>query len=210
MPTFDQIFTNFELELPVATQLVVSASRGFWPIIVPCFLGMIVFLCLLRVLVGPANWSRLISAMPGFGSLIRWSAYVELLQLLRLQVAQQVTIPESLRSASVAVRDANVQVVAKTLAVQVENGWSLADAMAAHGEVPGGITPIIHWDEQHDELPHAIDSITELLTGRIRYRATLVTKFLPGIMLITIGAATAYLVIALMLPMVSLIQNISS
>ncbi len=210
VPTFEQIYTDFDTELPVATELVLALSREFLPVIVPSILGALLLVVLFRLVAGPVHWSRLVSAIPGFGSLLRWNGFIELLQLVRLQVAQDVTIPESLHSASLAVRDGNVQLIAGTLAKQVENGWSLADALEAHLETPGGIAPLVRWGEQHNELPHAIDTITELLAGRIEYRASLATKFLPGIMLLTVGASAAYLVIALMLPLVSLIQNLSS
>ena len=210
VPIFEQIYTDFDTELPAATELVLAVSRQFMPVIVPCVLGALLLAVAFRLLAGPVHWSRLVSAIPGFGSLLRWNGFIELLQLVRLQVAQDVPIPESLHSASLAVRDANLQLVAETLAKQVENGWSLADAMESHHETPGGIAPIVRWGEQYNELPHAIDTVTELLTGRIQYRASLATKFLPGVMLFTVGASAAYLVIALMLPLVNLIQNLSS
>lgn len=206
VPPFVEIYVDFDTDLPPLTEGLIHVSSNFSRYFIPFVICFAVVSIAIRLIGGPANWCRLIGAIPGFGALIRWSAFTELLQLLRLQLSQNVPIPESLRSGAAAIRDANVRNIALTLAAQVDNGWSLSSAMEVHPDVPGGITPIIRWGEVNDRLPDAIDSITEMLSGRIRFRASLIVKTLPPIMLMVVGISIGFLVLALMVPLVGLIR----
>ncbi|MCA9213940.1 MAG: type II secretion system F family protein [Planctomycetales bacterium] len=209
VPVFAVIFEDFDTEVPAATEFVIGLSRQFLPVVVPSIACFIPFVIAVRIFGGAANWSRLMCTVPAFGSLLRWSSFIELAQLLRLQVSQGVPIPEALRSSSLALRDANLANAAKTMAAQVDNGWSLADAMDSHTEVPGGISPILRWGETHNELPHAIDTISDLLSGRIRHRAAMINMILPPAMLIGVASCTLFLLSSILSPLVNLIQNLS-
>ena len=71
------------------------------------------------------------------------------------------------------------------------------------------IVPVIQWGENNNSMGEAFRSAYELLEGRIRLRGSMLSVLVGPLLLIFIGTSIGMLVIAMMMPLVSLIQYLT-
>ena len=65
------------------------------------------------------------------------------------------------------------------------------------------------WGEQHGLLPEALSVATELFDDRIEQQASLVRRLLPPVTLVVVATMMFFVLVALMLPLVTLIESLS-
>ena len=69
--------------------------------------------------------------------------------------------------------------------------------------------PLVRWGEQHDLLSESLRSAAEMLEGRLAQRTDMLVLILPPIIFLMIGMMIGSGVVALFLPLISLIQGLS-
>jgi type II secretory pathway component PulF len=162
-----------------------------------------------RILGGRSGWSWLMSNLPFVGSAWHWTGVAEWLRCLRLLVEHQVPLPEALRLTAGGISDAYVAAQCRALAAEVERGTSLTMSLIKLRTLPLSIVPLVHWGERRGHLADSLRAAAEMIEGRLDLRAGLLTQILPPLLMVTVGATVAYGVLALFLPMISLIQGLS-
>jgi type IV pilus assembly protein PilC len=71
------------------------------------------------------------------------------------------------------------------------------------------MVPLIRWGETTGELPEALRISCEMFLQRVRTRSLLLRSVSPPLVFILVGLAIGFMVIALFMPLVSLIQGLS-
>jgi type II secretory pathway component PulF len=203
------LLVGLEVKLPYVTRFLAwFRNTGLeWALIVMA--AALVAGILLRLLGGAARWSRVVSTVPLVGVLWHWSGIAELARLLAVLVEQGIPLPESLRLAAVAARDASMREVGGSLAAGVEQGSRLSELMAATPRVPASLVPIVRWGEQSGQLSEAFRVAAEMCEGRLQMRAELVRTILPPLIFVVVASGVLLLLSGLLLPMLSMIQGLS-
>jgi len=209
MPTFRKMFGEFGLKLPAATTYLFQAT-DFLMVFLP-LLGLLIVIIAVatRIVGGRAGWSWLVSNVPLLGSVWHWSGVSEMLRGLGLLVQYHVPLPEALRLTAGGVSDAYVAEQCCKLAGRVEEGGSLTMSLVRMRTLPLSIVPLVRWGEQHNTLEEALRSAAELLEGRLRSRTHVLAQIVPPLVFILVGISLASAVIALFLPLISLVQGLS-
>jgi len=207
--SFVEMFADMELDLPACTQFFVWFHRTGVIWVVGLSGLVVVAAILLRLLGGAARWSRLVSTLPLVGVLWHWSGIAELARLAGVLAEQDVPLPDALRLAAAAVRDANMREVGGKLAAGVEQGGRLSEAMSATPRIPASLVPIVRWGERAGRLPEAFRVAAEMFEGRLQMRAELVRTILPPLVFVAVACGVLMLLAGLFLPMISLIQSLS-
>jgi type IV pilus assembly protein PilC len=100
VPTFEEMFAEFELELPAATQLLMSMSKNiatYWYLIPAIPIGVWLFIKLLRKFKhGRMGWDMFMLKVPIFGPLIEKNILARTTRTLGTLVASGVPILEAL------------------------------------------------------------------------------------------------------------------
>jgi type IV pilus assembly protein PilC len=209
LPLFVEIFNDFDLALPALTVVVLSFSAPQWPL-----LGIVMLLILIGLItVGiyrPA-WSPtgLLTSIPLIGPLWAWSGMTEFCRLLGTLIRFDVPLPEALRLTADGVRDPGVGRVCRRLAEQVEHGQTLASGVAQSRLFPNSLTALIQWGQRIGGLPSALLMAGDIYAERVRYQAMFVRAALPPILLIVVLVLAGLLMVALFLPLVSLIEGLT-
>lgn len=203
-----EVFADFGTELPPATQLWITMADT-----VPSGLmgATILSSCLLlaiRLIGGRVGWARFVSGIPIFGSLVHMAGVSQMLRLLQIMLAHEMPLPEALRLTSAGASNANMRYVSDWLAKGSEAGVPLSELMASTPRVPASIVPIVRWGESNDAMGEAMRSAYELLEGRIRLRGSLLSVLVGPLMLVFVSISIGLLVVAMFMPLVSLIQNL--
>jgi type II secretory pathway component PulF len=209
MGGFVEIFRDFGMALPMLTQWFIQSS---WPMM----WGMISLLCIatvVPVLLTAAqclNWLwPVLYKMPMVGPVFRWSHLAEFGRLTGLLLDQQVPLPDALRLASEGLRDGNLASACRGVADEVGNGRVLFESMADRWQFPVSMIPVIEWGQRAPALPDAFRAVAEMFEGRVRSQSSLLKALMLPVMFLTITVFVGVFVLAMMLPMISLIQKLS-
>lgn len=206
---FQQMFDDFELELPGPTLMLFWwRDTGIWVLLGS--LGVIAAVAAVtRQAIGAAAWSGLISTMPIFGRMSYWTGMAEWTGLLRVLIHHDVALPEALRLSAGGVRNAYVGQIVNSLAQSIDRGKSFSHSLMENRKIPASIVPVIRWGEQTGALSEALSTTHDLLERRVRVRAVMLKSVLPPILFIVIVCQVGGIVFALFMPLVSLIQGLS-
>jgi type II secretory pathway component PulF len=85
----------------------------------------------------------------------------------------------------------------------------LSQLVAETRRVPASLVPLLRWGEQTGALADALAAGRAMFESRVTARAWLLRSILPPSLCVLIGAAFLLLVMALFLPMISLLQALS-
>jgi type II secretory pathway component PulF len=209
VPIFGTMYGEFGLKLPAPT-IYLLTSVDFGTRFFPWIVGAVVVIAAgTRLIGGRAAWSALVANLPFIGRAWHWTGVAEMLRGLALLVEHHVPLPEALRLTAGGVTDAYVAVQCRKLATQVEEGQPLFMALVQLRNLPLSIVPLIRCGEQTDALALALRSAAEMLEGRLKLQTHVLAQVVPPLVFAFIGVSLASAVIALFLPMMSLIQGLS-
>lgn len=200
------LLAGFELELPSVTQSLfwLRETGVRWAFILA---GVALAAAgLFRLAGGAARWRRVVCTLPLVGPLWQWSGVAELARLLAVLVEQGVPLPEALRLAAGALRDANLREVSLGWADEVEQGGRLSERIAVSPRVPASLCPVVRWGEQSGQLDEAFRVAADMFEGRVQMRAELLRTVLPPMIFVAVAAGVLLLMLGLLLPIFSMIR----
>jgi general secretion pathway protein F len=151
----------------------------------------------------------LIYRLPFVGPLVRWSHLAQFARLLGLMLEQEVALPDALRVAAAGLRNARLGRVCRHVADEVETGRPLDECLAKRRQFPASLIPIIQWGQRAPALPDAFRAAGEMFEGRVRSQGTLLEAMLLPIVFLAIVIFVGLFVIALFMPLMSLITKLS-
>jgi type II secretory pathway component PulF len=217
VPVFREMFEEFELALPPVTLGVLEVSRLFTTLFeglqkwmtLGTLLTLVAMIVAARMLLGAARWRRLWESTPLIGPILSWTGAAGFSRMLAVLVDYQVPLPLALRLTADAVNDANVREACGELASGIENGSSLADLIESRRQLPATLVPFVRVGERQGTLPDALRTVNELFLERVQLRAALLRSVSPPLVFLLIGGTVMLCVVALFLPLISLINGLA-
>jgi type II secretory pathway component PulF len=206
---FSRMFDQFGLKLPMLTELLFWWRDVGLPVFTFLLFGMMVAALLARLIVGQAGWQQVVAGIPVFGPLSYWSGIAEWCGLLTVLLRCEISLPEALRLSGDGVRNAYIGRISMSLADGAARGRSLTHMVTATGQLPASLGPLIEWAEKSGNLVEGFASGQEMFADRVRTRAILLQMALPPILFISIGCSVLFVVGALFLPLIALLQGLS-
>jgi type II secretory pathway component PulF len=205
LPKFVDIFSQFEVPLPVLTQVVVAMSDVMrqhvyiWvPLVLAAFIGLIVSR---NVEAGRRKWDAAMLNMPVIKEITRAFYIGRTFRLLGLMIESGVPLLEGLRLTRNSVRNALYRELFDNLEESILNGRGLASSLINAGFVPAVASEMVLTAERTGTL----GMVTELMgehyeeegESKLRELATI----LEPLIIVAMGVVVATIVLAVMLPM---------
>ncbi len=205
LPKFVEIFGDFELDLPVLTQVVVAASdvlrKHFliWlPILVACFVGLIASRF---TQAGRRKWDAAMLNTYFIRDITRAFYIGRTFRLMGLMIESGVPLLEGLRLTRNSVRNSLYRELFDDLEESILNGRGLASSLIKAGFVPPVAAEMVMTAERTGTL----GMVTELMgehyeeegESKLREMATI----LEPLIIVAMGVIVATIVMAVMLPM---------
>jgi type II secretory pathway component PulF len=206
---FKVMFEEFGLRLPYMTKHFLWVC-DFAVAFIPGVFGVgLLAAVALRLIGGRAGWSLLMTSLPIVGANWHWTGVAEMLRCLSLLVERRVPLPEALQLTADGIADAYVASQCRKLAEQVDQGTSLTMSLIQLRSLPLSIVPLVHWGERHDLLSQSLRSAAEMIEGRLALRTDALVQILPPVIFLRVGVFVGSGVVAIFLPLISLIQGLS-
>ena len=213
LPQFRNIFVGFGIDLPGITVAILAWAEamkflGWW------FLPAAAVAAWLAWIGSESlGWERsrdaLVSRIPLFGEARRSAALGEFCRLLSLLVKYQVGLPEAVRLAAGSVRDADLREACMELATRVEAGESLSEAATHIGRFPPDLLHLFLWADRGDDFSEGLQNASEVLSAQSRVRSHTLAIVCEPAVTIAIGVIVGLTVIALFMPLVKLLNDLS-
>jgi type II secretory pathway component PulF len=215
MPTYVKIFEDFRMQLPYFTQVLVFVSKNsLYTLVLPfCFL-LVAFLTerwwLRSTKAGRRLWTRIVYAMPGFGTVVRASQLTAFTELLSILIEQSVPLPEAMRLAGETSSDPYVSEGAKQMEKDLQQGMPFSAALKQHRWVPEFVLWMIGFGERQGNLAQALRQVAEMYRRQAEARATFLRTVLPPLLIILVaGSLAAVFIFGLLGPMINLLDGLS-
>lgn len=205
LPKFVDIFGQFEVALPMITQVIVAMSdmvRKHWLIWVPLIVAAIVGLIVSRnVEGGRRKWDYAMLNMPILKDITRAFYIGRTFRLMGLMIESGVPLLEGLRLTRNSVKNVLYRKLFDDLEESILNGRGLATSLISAGFVPAVAAEMVLTAERTGTL----GMVTELMgehyeeegESKLRELATL----LEPLIIVAMGVIVATIVMAVMLPM---------
>jgi type IV pilus assembly protein PilC len=216
VPKFQTIFHDMlgNKPLPGITQFVIDASNMLQHQIVWIVLGIIVFVVGYKMFAASAGGriilDRIKLYMPLFGDLTRKNSISRFSRTLGTLVTSGVPILQAL---NITRETAGNSVIADAITKvhdSVKEGESIVQPLEASGVFPPMVISMIDVGEETGQLPEMLLKIAEVYDDEVDNAVSGLTSLLEPIMIVILAVIVGTIVIALFMPLISIIQNMQN
>ncbi len=212
IPTFASLFAGVGAKLPVPTQIVIAISNflGRWGWL--CILLIIGIAIAFRMYYKTENGRYLIDKImlksPIFGIVLRKIAVARFCRTLATLVSSGVPILEGLDITARTSGNAIVEEAILKTRKSVEEGKTLTEPLAASGVFPGMVTQMISVGESTGALDAMLSKIADFYEDEVDEAVANLMSLLEPVIIVFLGVTIGGIVVAMYLPLFTLIQQI--
>ena len=213
IPTFAQLFAGLGADLPLPTRIVISLSNGlvrFMPFIV---VGIVAigfgFRTYYQTVGGRMVVDRVVLKLPVLGSLMRKIAVARFCRTLSTLLASGVSILEALDITAKTAGNAVVEDGILTTRKSIERGETIAAPLKQTGVFPPMVVQMIGVGEATGALDTMLSKIADFYEEEVDVAVAGLLTLLEPLMIALLGGIVGGIVIAMYLPIFSLISELT-
>jgi len=216
VPKFRQIFDDMlgGKELPKITQIVIGVSEAVKSNFLPIIGTVVAFFVIMRILAksekGRAFLDRVKLRVPILGDMLRKSAISRFTRTLGTLVTSGVPILQAL---NITKETAGNVVIAEAITKvhdAVKEGESIVAPLEASGVFPPMVISMIDVGEETGQLPDMLLKIAEVYDDEVDNSVAALTSMLEPLMIVFLALVVGTIVIALFMPLISIITNMQN
>lgn len=213
IPTFAAMFTALGAQLPLPTRLVIGASQSVARVGPLALLGVIGLAVLIRSQYATAKGRRVIDRwllrVPIVGMILRKVAVARFCRTLSTLLGSGVPILEGLSITAKTSGNAIVEDAVMATRVGTERGESVAATIGATGVFPPMVTQMISVGETTGALDMMLSKIADFYEAEVDTAVTSLLTLLEPLMISVLGVVVGGIVIAMYLPILDLLSQLS-
>lgn len=206
---FQDIYNDFGLRVPTSTQLVLALRQVFPWVLVGLVSAPLAYFAL-TFWPGAQRWLHwLRTGVPLFGRIWIWSGQHEFASVLGALAAQRVVMDDALECTVDSLSDRNLARATQIVARKCREGATLVRGMSESIHFDPSLTALVGWGEAHDALPTALRQATQTFEEELDAYASFLSRVVPPILFVSVMVVLGFVVLALFVPLVDLINNLS-
>jgi type IV pilus assembly protein PilC len=212
LPTFTSIFEGLNVKMPAMTLFLVNLSvaiRRFWYLFLGFFIGSILlFRYYIGTPQGKYNWHKFLLRVPVFGMLNRKVTVSRFSRTLGTLLSSGVPVMQALEVTSKAAGNKVVEKSIEAVRESIREGESISVPMEASGIFPPMVTQMIAVGEETGNLDAMLKKISDFYDMEVEATLDSLTSLLEPLLMVFMGGMVGFIVIAMFLPMFTLIGAI--
>jgi general secretion pathway protein F len=213
IPRVTAMFEEMGGELPLLTRILIGMSWGFihtWFIILPlAVFGYFRFAKYVDTENGRDWWDGIKLRAPIFGPVIRLVAVSRFARTLATLLTSGVPVLASLDIVRAVVSNVRLGKAIENAKVAVREGESLAVPLQKSGEFPPMLTHMIAIGEKTGQLESMLGNVAEAYDAEVDAKVSTLTSALEPLMILGMGIMVAFLVFAILMPMLKMNEVIT-
>jgi type II secretory pathway component PulF len=212
LPKFLAIFQSINMELPWATQMLVSSSRfvtKFWWLLI--LMGICVWVVVNRFRATPAGRRKIDEwklKMPIFGKLNQLNLFGQFSRTLGTLLSNGVSVLNALKITE----DVMPNVILKEAIVKtreaVTDGKTLADPLARSKVFPQLMIDLIRIGEETGDVPGALNNVADTYENELSIQLRVVTNLIEPTMIILMAVGVGFLLFSVLSAMFKMTSSI--
>ncbi|HUW60585.1 MAG TPA: type II secretion system inner membrane protein GspF [Candidatus Bathyarchaeia archaeon] len=212
VPRITQIFEKQKQELPTITKVMVSISHivgSYWWLMI----GVIVALFFLwRLWVGTdrgrMKWDRIRLKLPVYGSLLIKLISARFARTLGTMLESGLTMMNSLDVVKTVIGNKPIEESMADVKAGVRRGRDLAQPLRDTGFFPPMLIHMIELGQRSGQIENMLLRVADTYDDDVRLATEAMVGLLEPIIIIFMGVVVGFLVLAILLPILSMSQNI--
>ena len=212
IPTFAALFTSLGAELPLPTRVVIGASNFLARYFIFFVIGIAALVFFIRRYYQTYNGRRVIDGLllklPVLGLILRKIAVARFCRTLATLTSSGVPILESLDITARTAGNAIVEDAIVEVRKSVEGGKTIVEPLRESGVFPNMVVQMIGVGEQTGALDAMLNKIGDFYEDEVDAAVAGLVKLLEPVMIFILGVVIGGIVIAMYLPMFTLINKI--
>lgn len=209
------VFMGFYPEgasLPFITGAIVAVSasiRTYWYIYLVALVGLVFGVkSYLGSKAGKRNIDKVIFKVPIFGSLAQKTVVARFARTLSTLLSGGIPVLQALETAGPASGNMMVTEAVNRAGERIQEGQSISRPLKESGLFPAMVILMISVGEETGDLPALLTRVSEFYEAEVATMAKGLTSLIEPLMLIFVGGIVGFMVIALYLPIFSVITQI--
>ncbi|MDQ2979015.1 MAG: type II secretion system F family protein [Acidobacteriota bacterium] len=212
IPTFAALFTGLGAELPLPTRLVIMASNFLARYFIFFIIGIALFIYGFRRYYATHGGRRVVDGLvlklPVLGMIMKKIAVARFCRTLATLTSSGVPILESLDITARTSGNAIVEDAIQEVKRSVEGGKTIVEPLRDAGIFPNMVVQMIGVGEQTGALDAMLNKIGDFYEDEVDAAVAGLVKLLEPVMIFILGVIIGGIVIAMYLPMFTLINKI--
>jgi type IV pilus assembly protein PilC len=212
IPTFAALFTSLGAELPLPTRVVIFCSnflaRYWWAFVAIIGAGVFAFRRYYATYRGRRVVDGALLKTPILGMILRKIAVARFCRTLATLTSSGVPILEALDITARTSGNAIIEDAIVDVRKSVEGGKTIVEPLTASGVFPNMVVQMIGVGEQTGALDAMLNKIADFYEDEVDIAVAGLVKLLEPVMIFILGVVIGGIVIAMYLPMFTLINKI--
>ncbi len=212
IPTFESMFASFDAALPLPTRLVIGMSQFIQSY--GLFLvggGVVIGFGFKRWADTPngrLKFDRFLLRVPIIGGLLRKTAVARFTRTLGTMISSGVTILDGLEITAKTAGNRVIHDAVMQSRRAIAEGKSIAEPMRRTGVFPPMVTQMINVGEETGDLDGMLSKIADFYDSEVDVAVEALLKALEPAMIVVLGTVIGGMIIAMYLPIFSLVGSI--
>lgn len=208
IPKMTDLYKDFDAELPLMTQILISTSdffvRFWWLVGGLLFGGITFFLKWKKTDSGRHTFDKALMSIPLIGPLIEKIALTEFTRTLALLLNSGVSLLQALEIVTTGVDNIIYQDALQECAKQVEKGVSLSQALSRYSDFPPILQQMVAVGEETGKLDDVLRKLSVYFEQESEQAVKNMTAAIEPMIMIVLGIGVGALVIAVIMPIYNL------
>jgi type IV pilus assembly protein PilC len=213
VPKFKEVFAGMGVKMPAFTLFVLAVSDAIRLHILPT-LGMVVvvvilFLLAIKTKIGRYIWDKVKLKMPVLGPVINRVAIARFTRTLGTLVSSGVPILQALTIVKETAGNVIISNAISNVHESVKEGETITAPLESSGVFPPMVVSMVDVGEQTGALPEMLLKISDNYDEEVDNAVASMTSLLEPIMIVFLAGIVGSIVIAMFLPLIAMITNLS-
>jgi type II secretory pathway component PulF len=210
IPTFAQLFADFEQTLPLPTRLLIGGTtvvqKGWWAILILLVALFFIFRKVYQSERGRLYFDGLVLRLPVLKKLIQDTFRIRFSYTMSLMISSGIGIIEALEGTREVFRNRIFIDVLNRAIESVKKGEKLSRALSSNPVFNSSILGMIHAGEMGDRIPQVLDSIGQNIEVDLTERVQTLTSLAEPVIIVVIGVLIGFAILSIMLPIFQINQ----
>jgi type IV pilus assembly protein PilC len=212
LPKFVDFFASLDVELPLATRLMLGfsgfATTWWWAILGGAAAVVVAYLLGMRLPAVRLVRDGLLLRTPVVGSTIRFAVVERFTRLMGSMISAGVPLPESLSVATASLRNLVFERALRQVRQQMLDGAGLAGPVGATGLFPGVASQMIRVGEETGTLDTQLAVAAEYYERELDYKIKKLTTLIEPIVVLFMGLVVGFVAVALVSAMYGVFSGV--
>ena len=212
VPQFRKVFENMGVTLPAITETLITASnlvlKWWWAAPAVIIAVVIAYKIFTNSKLGKLIIDKTLISLPLFGNILRKSSISRFARTLGTLISSGVPILEALGIVKNAISNRAISDAVANVHSSIKEGGNIARPLAESGEFDEIVVNMIDVGEETGELDKMFTKIADNYDEEVDILIGSMVDLMEPILIITMGLVIGFIVIALFMPLIQIVQNI--